>query len=54
MARAMIAAAIAHLVVSLAGLPTDPLGGVVSAVLAGPWLLSAWLFRNAAREQALA
>lgn len=52
MARAMLAAAIAHVAVGLAGLPTDPLGGVVSAAFAGPWLLSAWLFRNAAREQA--
>ena len=37
-----------------AGLSTDLLGGMVSAALAGLWLLSAWLFRKAAREQALA
>jgi hypothetical protein len=50
MARSMIAAAATHVAVSVVGVATDPLGGVVSAALAGLWLLSALLFRNAALE----
>jgi len=52
MALAMAAAAVAHLAVALVGLPADPRGGVVSAAFAGLWLLSAALFRKAARDQA--
>ena len=51
MALAMIAAAVAHAAVALGGLVADPRGAVVSLVFAAPWLLSAWLFRKAAREQ---
>jgi hypothetical protein len=54
MAVAMVAAAIAHGLVSVVGMSTDMLGGVVSAAFAGPWLLSAWLFRKAARGQSFA
>jgi hypothetical protein len=52
MARAMAAAAIAHLCVSVAGLPADPRGGIFSAAFAFLWLLSAALFRKAAQDQA--
>jgi hypothetical protein len=51
MALAMIAAAIAHAAVALGGLFTDVLGGVLSAAFAGLWLLSAALFRKAARDR---
>lgn len=60
MARALLAAAVAHVAVSLlvlaanlgspASEPAEILG--VTAFLAAPWLLSAWLFRRAAREMA--
>ena len=51
MAGAMLAAGIAHACVAVAGMPADPRGGIVSAAFAAPWLLSAWLFRKAARAQ---
>lgn len=51
MARVMVVAGIAQVSVAFAGLSTDMLGGVLSAVFAGPWLLSAALFWKAAREQ---
>jgi uncharacterized protein involved in response to NO len=54
MALAMAVAAAAHAAVSIFGMLTDVRGGIVSLVLAGPWLLSAFLFRKAAREQAQA
>jgi hypothetical protein len=49
MAYAMAAAAIAQLGISVVGMSTDLLGGVFSAAFAGVWLLSAALFRKAAR-----
>lgn len=48
MFRAMAAAAVAQLCVSLGGLSADPRGAVLSAGFAGLWLLSAALFRIAA------
>jgi hypothetical protein len=50
MARIMGLAAAAHASVAIIGLFTDLRGGIVSTAFAGPWLLSAWLFRRAARE----
>lgn len=52
MALAMLAASIAHLGVALYGMSADLRGGVVSAAFAGLWLLSAGLFRLAARQEA--
>jgi hypothetical protein len=52
MALAMLAAGIAHLGVAIGGLSADLRGAVISAILAGPWLLSAALFRLSARQQA--
>lgn len=49
MACAMLVAAAAHVAVSVAGMTIDPRGGTVSAMFAGLWLLSAALFRRAAR-----
>lgn len=51
MALVMVAAAIAHATVALGGLAADPRGAVVSIALAAPWLLAAWLFGKAARDQ---
>jgi len=51
MARAMLAAAVAHGAVAVIGLPTDVRGGMFSIAFAGLWLLAAALFRKAAREQ---
>lgn len=48
MARAMAAAAIAQLAVGAGGLSADPLGAILSMAFAGPWLIAALLFRNAA------
>jgi hypothetical protein len=50
MARAMVIAAIAQSAVALCGMPADLRGGILSACFAGLWLLSATLFRKAARE----
>ena len=52
MALAMAVASAAHAAVSVAGMSTDVRGGVFSLVFAGLWLVSAALFRKAAREQA--
>ncbi len=52
MAIAMVAAAGTQAVVGLLGLSADPRGAVLSAALAGIWLLPAAFFRAAAREQA--
>jgi hypothetical protein len=51
MALAMTAAAIAHGAVAIAGMVSDPRGGILSLAFAAPWLLSAALFRKAARER---
>jgi hypothetical protein len=51
MALAMAVAAAAHGVVALVGMSSDLRGGIFSLVFAGPWLLSAALFWNAARDQ---
>lgn len=48
MARAMVAAAVAQVAASAAGLSTDLRGAVLGAAFAGPWLLAALLFRKAA------
>jgi hypothetical protein len=45
------AAAIAHGAVAIAGMVSDPRGGILSLAFAAPWLLSAALFRKAARER---
>jgi hypothetical protein len=54
MARAMLLAAIAQVGISIARLAADPLGGVFSAAFAGPWLLSAALFRRAGSTRSAA
>lgn len=51
MAFVMGAAAIAQLAVSIGGLAVDLKGGIYSMAFAGAWLLSAALFRKAAREE---
>jgi hypothetical protein len=51
MSLAMLAAAIAHACVGAVGLFSDVRGGILSTAFAGLWLLSAALFRKAAREQ---
>jgi len=51
MAIAMVATAIAQAAVAAGGLTTDLRGAVLSMAFAGPWLLAAALFGNAAREQ---
>lgn len=50
MAVAMVAAALAQAVAGGVGMLIDPRGGVISAAFAGLWLLSAALFRSAARQ----
>jgi hypothetical protein len=54
MALAMAAAAIAHGAVAIVGMFSDPRGGILSLAFGGLWLLSAALFRKAARDQASA
>jgi hypothetical protein len=54
MACAMTVAAIAQVLAGAIGMFTDLRGGILSAVFAAPWLLSAGLFWKAAREQTLA
>lgn len=54
MAWTMIAAAAAHLAIALGGLPSDRHGALASAGLAGLWLVSAALFRSAARRRSAA
>lgn len=50
MALAMGLAGLAHASAGIAGAFIDPRGGLVSTAFAGVWLLSAWLFRRAARR----
>ena len=50
MARAMIATAVVQCAVGAVGLSSDTRGAMFSMTFAAPWLLSAWLFRKAARE----
>ena len=50
MAWAMLAAAVAQAVLGAIGLPVDQRGAIFSMIFALPWLLSALLFRRAARE----
>jgi hypothetical protein len=49
MARAMMAAAIAQVLAGAVGTFSDVRGGILSAIFAAPWLLSAALFGKAAR-----
>jgi hypothetical protein len=49
MALAMAGAALVQGAVATFGMAADPRGGVLSLVMAGLWLLSAALFRHAAR-----
>lgn len=51
LARAMLAAGIAQALVGAGGLSSDPLGGILSILLVGSWLLAAALFGMAARDQ---
>jgi hypothetical protein len=51
MALAMLVAAVGQACAGLGGLSADPRGAVLSTGFAGLWLLSAALFRKAAREQ---
>jgi MFS family permease len=51
MSLVMLAAGIAHLAVAAGGLSADQRGAILSAAFAGLWLLSAALFRVAARDQ---
>lgn len=53
MAWAMLGAGALQLVLGAVGYANDPRGGTFSMVFAVPWLLSALLFRKAAREQRL-
>jgi hypothetical protein len=50
MAKTMAVAGVAHLLVALAGASIDPKGAVFSAGMALLWLISAALFRAAARD----
>ena len=50
MARAMVVTAAAQALVGASGLSSDTRGAILSIGFALPWLLSAWLFRKAARE----
>jgi hypothetical protein len=50
MARAMAVAAVAQACLGLTGLAADLRGGILSTAFAGLWLLSAMLFRKAARQ----
>jgi hypothetical protein len=54
MAWAMALAGLAQAGIAIGGMPADLRGGVLSALLAGLWVLSAALFRNAAGEPAAA
>ncbi len=51
MAVAMAAAALAQVAIALGGLSADVRGAIISMVLAGLWVLSAALFRKAARDE---
>lgn len=52
MALTMLAAAAAQIAIGVGGMTSDVRGGILSTLFAGLWLLSAALFRNAAREGA--
>ena len=52
MALAMLVAAAAQAAIGVGGMTTDVRGGILSTLFAGLWLLSAALFRNAARDGA--
>jgi hypothetical protein len=52
-ARTMFVAATAQVSLGVAGLVTDPRGAVFTGALAGLWLLSAAMFRRAARARRL-
>jgi hypothetical protein len=52
MALAMAAAALAQALLGLVGMGADVRGGIISTTFAGLWLLSAALFRMAARDEA--
>ena len=51
MVWAMALAGLAQAAIAIGGIPADLRGGVLSAGLAGLWLVSAALFHNARREQ---
>ena len=51
MARVMAVAALAQFVAGAVGAFTDLRGGIISAMFAGIWLLSALLFQRAARDE---
>lgn len=53
MPRAMIVTAIAQAAAGTLGISSDPRGAMFSVAFALPWLLSAWLFRKAARDRTL-
>jgi hypothetical protein len=50
MVRAMVVTAVTQAATGAVGLSTDSRGALYSMAFAAPWLLSAWLFRKAARE----
>jgi hypothetical protein len=50
MMRAMAATAVTQIAAGAVGWSTDPRGSLFSMAFAAPWLLSALLFRKAARE----
>lgn len=51
MVRAMTVATVAQVIAGLYGLTMDVRGGIFSAIFAGLWLLSAFLFAKAAQAQ---
>lgn len=54
MALAMLTAGLAQIAIAAGGLSADSRGAAISAAFAGLWLLSAGLFRLAARQEAAA
>lgn len=50
MSRVMVVAALAQALAGAGGMSVDPRGGVFSMLFALPWLLSAALYRKAARQ----
>lgn len=52
MAFAMLTAAATQAAIGIGGMASDLRGGILSTLFAGLWLLSAALFRNAARDSA--
>ena len=49
MVHAMMAAALAQGLIAAGGLPADPRGALLGGMMAGLWLLAAWLFWIGAR-----